>query len=259
MPEHSDGRRVCVQNVNSYAIRLILEGSIMYDKPRFLVAGDRGLLVEFGAAIDPEINRKVRQIFLSLEKMPIHGVTEAIPTYRSILVFYDPIRIDVERLKKEILDRENKPDKLEIPPPETVEIQVAYGGDFGPDLEFVSHHNKLTLDEVIQIHTSGTYLIYMLGFTPGFPFLGGLSEKIFTPRLENPRLVVPAGSVGIANNQTGIYPIDSPGGWQLIGRTPIKLYDPTGSPPILLKAGNYLRFKRISREEFHEIAKRYKD
>lgn len=231
----------------------------MYDKPRFLLAGDRGLLVEFGAAIDPEINRKVRQIFLSLEKMPIHGVTEAIPTYRSILVFYDPIRIDVEKLKKEILDRENKPDKLEIPPPETVEIQVAYGGDFGPDLEFVSHHNKLTLDEVIQIHTSGTYLIYMLGFTPGFPFLGGLSEKIFTPRLENPRLVVPAGSVGIANNQTGIYPIDSPGGWQLIGRTPIKLYDPTGSPPILLKAGNYLRFKRISREEFHEIAKRYKD
>jgi KipI family sensor histidine kinase inhibitor len=123
----------------------------------------------------------------------------------------------------------------------------------------VAQHNKLTPKEVIQIHTSETYLIYMLGFTPGFPFLGGLSERIFTPRRENPRQSVLAGSVGIANNQTGIYPIDSPGGWQLIGRTPVKLYNPTGSPPILLKAGNCLRFKRISREEFQEIARRYKD
>lgn len=228
----------------------------MYDKLRFLLAGDKALLVEFGAAIDPEINRKVRQTFLSLEKMPVDGVTEVIPTYRSILISYDPFQIDAERLKQEILDRENKLEKWEIPPPETIEIQVTYGEDFGPDLESVARHNKLTPEEVIQIHTSGTYLIYMVGFTPGFPFLGGLSEKIFTPRLENPRMSVPAGSVGIANNQTGIYPIDSPGGWQLIGRTPIKLYDPTGSPPILLKAGNYLKFKRISREEYHEIAKR---
>jgi KipI family sensor histidine kinase inhibitor len=157
------------------------------------------------------------------------------------------------------LERENKLDKWEIPPPEIVEIQVAYGDDFGPDLEFVAQHNNLTPEEVIQIHTSGTYLIYMLGFTPGFPFLGGLSEKIFTPRLEKPRQLVPAGSVGIAKNQTGIYPIDSPGGWQLIGRTPIKLYDPTGFPPILLKAGNYLRFKSISRKDFQEIASRYND
>jgi len=231
----------------------------MYDKPRFLLAGDRGLLVEFGASIDPEINQKVRQIFLSLEKMPIEGVTEVIPTYRSILIFYDPFQSDPERLKKQILDRENKLDKWEIPPPETIEIQVAYGDDFGPDLEFVAQHNNLTPEEVIQIHTSGTYLIYMLGFTPGFPFLGGLSEKIFTPRLEKPRQLVPAGSVGIANNQTGIYPIDSPGGWQLIGKTPIKLYDPIGSPPVLLRAGNYLKFKKISRKEFLEIASRYRD
>lgn len=231
----------------------------MYDKPRFLLAGDRGLLVEFGASIDPEINQKVRQIFLSLEKMPIEGVTEVIPTYRSILIFYDSFQSDPERLKKQILDRENKLDKWEIPPPETIEIQVAYGDDFGPDLEFVAQHNNLTPEEVIQIHTSGTYLIYMLGFTPGFPFLGGLSEKIFTPRLEKPRQLVSAGSIGIANNQTGIYPIDSPGGWQLIGKTPIKLYDPTGSPPILLRAGNYLKFKKISRKEFLEIASRYRD
>jgi len=228
----------------------------MYDKPRFFLAGDRGLFAEFGASIDPKINQKVRQIFLSLEKTPIDGVVEIIPTYRSILIFYNPSLSNPERLKQEIVDRENSLDKWEIPPPETIEIPVCYGDNFGPDLAFVAQQNNLTPEEVIQIHTSGTYLIYMLGFTPGFPFLGGLSEKLFTPRLENPRQLVPAGSVGIANNQTGIYSIDSPGGWQLIGKTPIKLYDPTGAPPILLKAGNYLKFKQISRKEFLELASR---
>jgi inhibitor of KinA len=228
----------------------------MYDEPRFRLAGDRGLLVEFGGTIDPEINRKVRQVFVSLEKRPIDGVTEVIPTYRSLLVFYDPFQIGPEKLREEISDRERKLDTLEIPLPETVEIPVAYGGEFGPDLEFVARHNNLTPKEVIQIHTSGNYLIYMIGFTPGFPFLGGLSKKLFTPRLENPRQLVPAGSVGIANNQTGVYPINSPGGWQLIGRTPLKLYDPLRSPPILLKAGNYLKFKRISDDMYVEIAKR---
>jgi KipI family sensor histidine kinase inhibitor len=228
----------------------------MYDEPRFRLAGDRGLLVEFGGTIDPEINRKVRQVFISLEKRPIDGVTEIIPTYRSLLVFYDPFQIGPDKLREEISDRERKLDTLEIPLPETVEIPVAYGGEFGPDLEFVARHNNLTPKKVIQIHTSRNYLIYMIGFTPGFPFLGGLSKKLFTPRLENPRQLVPAGSVGIANNQTGVYPIDSPGGWQLIGRTPIRLYDPLRSPPILLKAGNYLKFKRISDDMYLEIAMR---
>ncbi len=226
----------------------------MYDNPRFLLAGDRGLLVEFGATIDPEINRRVRELFLSLEKGPIRGVIEVIPTYRSVLVFYDPIQTNVDRLREEIADREKSLDRSAIPPPETTEIPVAYGDEFGPDLDFVAEHNSLSPEEVIEIHTSGNYLIYMIGFTPGFPFLGGLSERIFTPRLENPRQLVPAGSVGIANNQTGIYSIDSPGGWQLIGRTPIKLYDPSRSRPILLKPGDYLRFKRISKEEFQEVA-----
>lgn len=231
----------------------------MYDRPRFLLAGDRGLLVEFGVAIDPEINRKVRQIFLSIEKTPIEGVIEVIPTYRSILIFYDPFTTDPKIVEKEILGREGKLDEREIPPPETIEIPVAYGEEFGPDLEFVAQHNNLTPEEVIEIHSSGTYLIYMLGFTPGFPFLGGLSEKLFTPRLENPRQLVPAGSVGIAKNQTGIYPIDSPGGWQIIGKTPVKLYEPKRSPPILLKAGNYIRFRGISKKEFQEIAERDRD
>ncbi len=233
-------------------------GSVVYEKARFLLAGDRGFLVEFGADIDPEINRKVREIFLSLDKMPIEGVTEVIPTYRSLLIFYEPAWTHPDRLKEAVLERERHVDKLEIPPPETTEIPVAYGGEFGPDLEFVAEHNGLPPEEVIEVHTSGNYLIYMIGFTPGFPFLGGLSERIFTPRLEKPRQLVPAGSVGIANNQTGIYSIDSPGGWQLIGRTPVKLYDPTRSSPILLKPGDYLKFKRISKEEFEDITERDK-
>lgn len=225
----------------------------MENWPRVLPAGDLGILLEFGDKIDPEINQKVRKVFITLEKIAIDGIIEAVPTYRSILIFYDPSKTSFERLQHEILNIEKRLGEVIIPPPETIEIPVAYGGEYGPDIDFVAQHNHLTLEEVINIHTSGTYLIYMLGFTPGFPFLGGLSERLFTPRLKTPRAVVPAGSVGIANNQTGIYPIDSPGGWQIIGRTPIKLYNPDHENPILLKAGNYLKFKRITEAEYREI------
>jgi inhibitor of KinA len=225
----------------------------MENWPRLLPAGDLGILVEFGDKIDPEINQKVRKVFITLEKIAIDGITEAVPTYRSILIFYDPLKTSFERLQHEILNIEKRLGEVIIPPPETIEIPVVYGGEYGLDIDFVAQHNHLTAEEVINIHTSGTYLIYMLGFTPGFPFLGGLSERLFTPRLKTPRAVVPAGSVGIANNQTGIYPIDSPGGWQIIGRTPIKLYNPDHENPILLKAGNYLKFKRITEAEYREI------
>lgn len=229
----------------------------MENWPRFLPAGDLGILVEFGDKIDPEINQKVSKVFITLEKIAIDGITEAVPTYRSILIFYDPSKTSFERLQHEILNIEKRLGEVIIPPPETIEIPVVYGGEYGPDIDFVAQHNHLTSEEVINIHTSGTYLIYMLGFTPGFPFLGGLSERLFTPRLKTPRAVVPAGSVGIANNQTGIYPIDSPGGWQIIGRTPIKLYNPDHENPILLKAGNYLKFKRITEAEYREILQQH--
>jgi len=224
--------------------------------PRFLPAGDLGLLVEFGDKIDPEINQEIRKVFLALEKTGVNGIMEVVSTYRSILIFYDPSKTSFDQLQQEILSIEKRFGEVIVPPPETIEIPVLYGGEFGPDLNFVAQHNGLTPEEVIEIHTSGTYLIYMLGFTPGFPFLGGLSERLFTPRLKTPRAVVPAGSVGIANNQTGIYPIDSPGGWQLIGRTPIKLYNPSHENPILLMAGNYLKFKRITEAEYREILQR---
>jgi KipI family sensor histidine kinase inhibitor len=140
-----------------------------------------------------------------------------------------------------------------LPKPRIIEIPTVYGGDFGPDLAMVAEYNRLTMEEVIRVHTSINYLIYMLGFTPGFPYLGGLPETIITPRRAIPRSLIPAGSVGIAGKQTGIYPIASPGGWQLIGRTPLTLYNPDLVPPTLFQAGDYLRFCRIRETEYWQI------
>jgi inhibitor of KinA len=148
---------------------------------------------------------------------------------------------------------EGRLDQLEIPLPRTVEIPVSYGGDFGPDIEFVAQAHNLTVEDVIRIHSRALYQIYMIGFTPGFPFLGGLPEDLKTPRLETPRPLVPAGSVGIANNQTGVYPIDSPGGWRLIGRTPLSLFNPSRENPFLYRAGDMIRFVRISQEAYNRI------
>ena len=135
----------------------------------------------------------------------------------------------------------------------TISIPVCYGGEFGPDLEYVAHTNHLTTDEVIHFHSKGEYLVYMIGFAPGFPFLGGLSEKIVTPRRSSPRMSIPAGSVGIAGKQTGVYSISTPGGWQLIGRTPSKLFLPNEIPPSLLQAGDKVEFVSISPKEYREM------
>jgi len=227
----------------------------LYENSVFRTAGDCGLLVEYGDAIDPEINWKVRAIAIAMAKDMPTGILEYIPTYRSIIVMYDPASTTASKLKQDLLMLENRLSGIEIPPPETTEIPVCYGGDLGPDIDFVAKTHNMTVDDVIRIHSEPYYQIYMIGFTPGFPFLGGLPESLHTPRLETPRSLVPAGSVGIANQQTGIYPIDSPGGWQLIGRTPVKLFDPKRENPFLLKAGDRLTFKSISRSEFDSFAK----
>jgi inhibitor of KinA len=141
----------------------------------------------------------------------------------------------------------------EVPKHRRVEIPTSYGGEFGPDLDFVASHNGLTSEEVIRIHSSQDYLVYMLGFTPGFPYLGGDLGKIATPRLGKPRMKVPAGSVGIAENQTGIYPIESPGGWRIIGRTPLKLFTPLQPPYFLLAAGDMVRFAPINQGQYAHL------
>lgn len=221
---------------------------------RFLLTGDTSLCVEFGNEISNEINKQIRAFNIALANSKIPGIVETVPTYRSLMVHYDPGVILYGSLVKKLQGLLGQLDSIEIPPSEVLEIPVLYGGEEGPDLAFVAEHNGKTPEEVIKIHTSTEYLIYMLGFTPGFTYLGGMSDEIATPRLKTPRVKIPAGSVGIAGSQTGVYPIDSPGGWQLIGRTPVKMYDPNRETPILPEAGQYIKFYAIDKAEYDRIA-----
>jgi len=232
--------------------------SRLFKKAEYHLAGDKGLLVEFGEGIDPRVNAKVRAMARALAKEKPLGVLEMIPTYRSILFFYDPVLTDPQTLCALIETVENSLEKIEIEPFIIKEIPVCYSEEFGPDMENVQKAHGLTREEVIHLHSKREYLIYMVGFTPGFAFLGGLDEKLHTPRLATPRMLVAEGSVGIANNQTGMYPIASPGGWQIIGRTPLKLFAPDRANPFLYKAGDKIKFKPISKKEYDLIAQKEK-
>ena len=227
----------------------------LYEKARFRVAGDRGLLVEYGDGIAIQVNRKVRTMAIVVEQKLPDGVVEIIPTYCSLLVIYDPGKTTLQNLTVEMTRLEEHIADIHIPPPKIVEIPVCYGGEFGPDIQFVAESHDLEIEEVVRMHSQPTYPIYMIGFTPGFPFLGGLPQNLHTPRLKTPRIRVPEGSVGIANAQTGIYPVDSPGGWQIIGRTPLKLFLPEKENPFLYQAGDMIHFEPISEDTYHRILK----
>lgn len=225
----------------------------MEQEIRILTEGDSSLLIEFGKEISPEVNAKITGTVQLLKEQHIEGVLDIIPAFCSLLLNYDPRVISYDELKSRMerlvkLDIKTGEQKKRI-----YEIPVCYGGEYGPDLENIAEHAGLTVEEVIQIHSSKDYLIYMLGFLPGFCYLGGLDERIHTPRLANPRVKINAGSVGIGGSQTGIYPLDSPGGWQLMGLTPVKTYDPEREIPILVQAGDYIRFVPIDEEEFMRI------
>jgi inhibitor of KinA len=223
------------------------------ETPIFRTAGDRGFIIELGQKIDPEINRKVRILASAIQVNTIQGITEIIPTYRSLLLIYDPLITTPEKFIPLIENIQKKLEDSETEPGEVIQIPVCYGGEFGPDIGNVEKSASLCKEDVIKMHSKPEYLIYMVGFTPGFPFLGGLNEKLFTPRLKTPRIKVPKGSVGIANNQTGMYPIQSPGGWQIIGRTPLNLFNPHRKNPFLYKAGDKIKFVPISQKEFANI------
>jgi len=228
----------------------------MGETPIFHNAGERGFIIDIGQEIDPDINRKVRILANALQTNTPLGIGEIIPTYRSLLLIYDPL---ITRPEKFLDALESITDNLEeskTQPCEVVEIPVCYGGELGPDIENVEKTSNLSRENVIKLHSTPEYLIYMIGFTPGFPFLGGLNEKLFTPRLKTPRMAVPKGSVGIANNQTGMYPIQSPGGWQIIGRTPLNLFAPHRKNPFLYKAGDKIKFIPISQKEFTKLENR---
>jgi KipI family sensor histidine kinase inhibitor len=212
-------------------------------------------LAEYGGGIDLAVNRKVRALAMLMEEAPPPGIVEIVPTYRSLLIEYDPAETNPAALKQRLFALEARLESVSIPPPQTVEIPVCYGGDFGPDIDFVAGTHGLTESEVIRLHTAPEYPIYMIGFTPGFPFLGGLDERLATPRLETPRTRVPEGSVGIANAQTGIYPVASPGGWRIIGRTPLKLFSPEKENPFCYKPGDRLKFRAVTPDGFARLQK----
>jgi len=223
-------------------------------QPIFRLSGDRGLLVEFGSSIDRDINRLTRNVAQSLERMAISGVLDVVPAYASFLIIYDPYLIGISPLQETVLACCDQTDAAPEKEGAVVDIPVCYSESLGPDLPNVAEHNGLTPDQVIQIHTTGNYLIYMIGFAPGFPYLGGLDPRLHTPRLDTPRSQVESGSVGIANNQTGIYPISSPGGWQIIGRTPLRLFVPEAENPVpYYRPGDSLRFVSISESEFYRL------
>ena len=225
------------------------------EQVKFLRQGETGLVIDFGSIIDPVINSRVHALAKKINEQHFPFVEAVVPTYRSILVIFDPLSISREELiqKAETLRSEVEEKCVQAAPGKIVLIPTLYGGEAGPDLEFVATHNHITSNEVIRIHTSAAYQIYMIGFTPGFPYLGGMSEKIAAPRLQKPRLQIPAGSVGIAGNQTGLYPVESPGGWQLIGRTPLKVFNPHSHSPFLYAAGDFLQFHAISASEYVQI------
>lgn len=222
----------------------------MYPQFTYLPAGDSALVVEVGDEITPEINQTIRGLVLALEQQRIPGVREYVPTYRSLMILYDPAILLFHELVTQVQQIESQLESAALLEARVVEVPVVYGGEFGPDIGFVAKHHGLSESEVIELHSGRDYLVYMLGFTPGFCYLGGMSEQLETPRLAGPRTKIPAGSVGIAGKQTGMYPIDSPGGWQLIGRTPLRLFDPKREPPVLINAGDYVRFIPIDEGEY---------
>jgi KipI family sensor histidine kinase inhibitor len=211
--------------------------------------GDRAVLVELGDDISPQINQKVRGLYIGTKGHRIKGIKDLVPSYRSLMVVYDPLVISLDSLESQMNEIWNALDDARLPDPRTVEIPVVYGDKYGPDLEWIADYHKMTRQDVIRLHTQPTYQVYMIGFMPGYPYMGEVPDELVTPRRKTPRTHVPGGSVGIAQKQTGIYPVASPGGWQIIGRTPVRLFDPQGKPPSFLEMGDRVKFFVITEQE----------
>ncbi|CAM3062436.1 inhibitor of KinA [Sporolactobacillus spathodeae] len=225
--------------------------------------GEQAVRVIFGDRIDPSIQAQISRFLRYFDRLPFPGFIEYVPAYTNIAFYYDPQKVLVgvhggQTAQQTVIDyleacytaMDREPCADERIERRTVRIPVCYGGAFGPDLDVVASYHQMSTEEVIRRHTAPEYLVYMLGFAPGFPFLGGLPEELATPRRESPRLKIAAGSVGIAGRQTGAYPLQSPGGWQIIGRTPTQLFTPDGQSPTLLHAGDLVRFESITEEQF---------
>ena len=222
----------------------------LLDTMRFLPAGDRGLIVELGSEISLEINARVRALAIGIGVAGIPGLTEVIPTYRSVGVEFDPVVTSFEEMQARIRDVAAHLDPRGLTTPKLIRVPTVYGGEYGPDLSFVAEHAGLPEAEVIRRHSQARYHVYMIGFTPGYVYLGGLPERLHTPRLLSPRIRVPKGSVAIGGAQTGIYSVASPGGWRIIGRTSLTLFDPTQQIPTPIVPGDAVEFVPITGAEF---------
>jgi inhibitor of KinA len=220
------------------------------DGVRFEAASDRSLLVYFGARITREAHEKVRRVLRLLAREPIAGVRNLQPAYCSVLVEFDPLRMTHEELVARLGDCVERLDSLPLPESREVEIPTCYGGEFGADLAAVAGLHGMTPKQAMELHSSVTYTVYFLGFVPGFAYLGELPAELATPRLATPRPSTPTGSVGIADSQTGVYPVATPGGWRLIGRTPIAMFRPDRENMSYLEIGDRVRFVPISAERF---------
>ncbi|WP_059105521.1 5-oxoprolinase subunit PxpB [Shouchella shacheensis] len=232
----------------------------------YTVLSEHAVNLSFGNEIKRSYHQQVKNALIQLTNAPFAGFRECVPSYTGVTVFYDPLEVlpamNQEEKKEMLVSKkviqmieeriQTMEESSEGKESKIVTIPVCYEESLGPDLPHVARVNDLSLEEVIAIHTGGEYLVYMLGFAPGFPFLGGMSPNIAMPRREEPRANIPAGAVGIAGEQTGVYPIETPGGWQLIGQTPLVLFDAKREQPSLLQAGDTVRFASISFEEFHE-------
>ncbi len=228
----------------------------MTDQPplRFLPAGDSAILVEVADEITVAVNTRVRALEFLLEQKAVPGVIETVPSFRALLVYYDPLVIGFDALCRTLVDLAGETEHATLPPSRIVEIPCCYDPDLGWDLAAAAERLGLPVDDLIRLNVSSEYLVYFIGFTPGLPYMMGLPERIMLPRLQTPRTNVPAGSVGIGGSQLCIYSVESPGGYWLLGRTPLRLYDPGASQPILLRPGDRVRLRRIDRGEFDAIA-----
>jgi inhibitor of KinA len=229
---------------------------------RLYPLGDAALVLEFGSTISPATHAAIAAFSAQLARQPFVGLREAVPAFTTLTVYYDPwLASENGRYPEPYAHVATQLQGLLAETsaaaasgkPEVVEIPVCYGGAFGPDLAFVAQHAGLTPEEVVGLHTAPVYLVHMIGFAPGFPYLGGLDARLATPRRAQPRPLVLAGAVGIAGPQTGIYSLPTPGGWQLIGRTPLALFNPAWATPSRLRAGQRLRFVAVSAEEFAHL------
>lgn len=225
----------------------------MYQEPKLLPAGDLAVSVEFGDEISREVNTRLRALEYLIQQKAVPGIVETVPTFRALLVYYDPLVIGWEALVAALKDLIPQARPEALPPSRLVELPCCYGGELGFELEQAAKKLELTDEEVVRLHSGAEFTVYFLGFTPGLPYMVGMSERLTIPRLDTPRTKTPPGSVGIGGSQCCIYPVESPGGFWILGRTPLRLYDPAHEDPTLLRPGDRVRFRPIDRAEFDRI------